>query len=131
VGSQTASAGSPSAHVRDSNKVTLDQLPQAVVGDITTAIGPHQRRADVGRVDEDVVRRGPDAERVDGRVLQQQQVLVVAVIEEPALQGEGLVVGDPAQPADAQRSGQRGGQSSASQSRVSSTVLIRSRKLAA
>ena len=69
---------------------------------------------------------GPDAEGVDGRVLEEQEVLLGAPLVEGALELVGLAIGDAAKPPDPQ-----GCQSSASQSRVSRISLIRTRKLAA
>ena len=69
-------------------------------------------------------------------VLQQQQVVVGGVGVEAALEGQGVVVGDPAEPADPE--GRTGGvrrrltqRISASQSRVSIISLTRCRNAAA
>jgi len=59
------------------------------------------------------------------RVLEQQQVVVVAVAEQATLQGVGVGVADPPEPPDAQRPA---GHSSAAQSRVSSSSFTRCTK---
>ena len=69
---------------------------------------------------------GPHTERVDGGVLEEQQVLFASALVEGALQSVGLAERNSTEPADVQLR-----QSSASQSRVSRMSLIRTRKLAA
>ena len=66
-----------------------------------------------------------DAERVDVRMLEQQQVVVAARLEQRVLEVECLAVGHAAQPPHSQ------GHSSASQSRVSMISLTFTRKWAA
>jgi len=97
-----------------------------VVGDVAASVRPHELGAHRGRGHEDVAEIGPHAERVDVRVLEQQEVLVATPFVEGALQLVGLAERNATEPADVQRR-----QSSASQSRVSRMSLIRTRKLAA
>ena len=81
--------------------------------------------ADLRRVDEDVTIVGVRAERVDVRVLQQEEVVVLGLDGQGVLQRGGLVVRDRPEGPDAQH--RPGPQSSAAQSRVprSSATLAR------
>ena len=106
-----------------------DQLTGPVVGDVAAAADADEVGPDRGRVAAQVVlevRARPVREHVG--VLEQQQVLPGAVVEQGLLDRQRLAVGDGPQPADAQR---RGDHSSADQSLVSRISLIRRRKLAA
>ena len=131
---------------RQGDDRVADELTGAVVGDVAAAVHRNQFGTDDGRVDEHVggeVGRGAVREHV--RVLEQQQVVVVATREQRRLHGERFAVRHAAEPADAQGTRppdgrrarptgrlvhQRVGQSSASHSRVSMMSLILTRKLA-
>jgi hypothetical protein len=91
-----------------------------VVGDVAAAVGLHQFRSDVAGRDEDVVERRPHPERVDVRVLEQEEV-VGGPAPERVLERVRVAVADAAEPADAERHCY----SSCSQSRVSMISLMR------
>ena len=78
-----------------------DQLPGAVVGDVPSPVGVHHLGADGGGVDQDMGRVGAHAERVHVRVLEEKEVPSVGT-EQTALQGDGVLVADLAQPPDPQ-----------------------------
>ncbi len=112
------SVGHPSAALAgDGQNRIADQLTWAVVGDVAPTVRPYELRTHGGRVDEDVVELPVHAERVHVRMLEQQQPVLPTVLEQAVLQRERVVVGDPPEPTYVQA------QSSASQSRVSITVL--------
>ena len=98
-----------------------------MVGDVAPPVGRLEIGADGGRRHQQMGRVGVAAEGVDVGVLEEQQVLFVAAVE-GALEGQGLLVGDPAQPAGPQHVGHA---SSASQSRVSMIVRMVWRNLEA
>ena len=79
-----------------------DQLPRTVVGDVTPAVGTEHGRPDRCRVVKDVRRVGTHPERVDARVLEQQQVVVGRATCQGVLEVERLGVGDQSEAADAQ-----------------------------
>jgi hypothetical protein len=99
-----------------------------VVGDVAAAVDVEQLGADGRGIHEHVRRVGLRPERVDVRVLEQQQVLVFGALVQRALQHVGLAVRDPPEPTRLQVAGHA---SSASQSRVSSTSRIALRNDAA
>ena len=112
-----------------------DELARPVEGDVSATVGAHQIGTDLGRRRQQVAEVGPHAERVDGRVLEQQQPVVGTIEtrsrpgrEQPLLQRMRVGVGHRAQPAHAQRGGHA---SSAAQSRVSRICLTSRRKAAA
>ena len=71
-----------------------------MVGDVTTPVGAGQLGTNCTRRHQQVAEVGPDAQGVDGWVLEEQQVVVGALLEQAALQVERLAVRNPAQPAD-------------------------------
>ena len=82
-----------------------DELARPVVGDVATPVGAHQVGPDVGGWHEDVAHVGPHAQRVDVRVLEQQQVIVGRAGVKGPLQGPRLAVGHLAEPPRAERHG--------------------------
>ena len=113
-----------------------DELPRTVEGDVAAPVGPFEVGADLTGGRQEVLGGRPDAECVDGMVLEQQQVVVGALGEDPLLEGEGVPVADPAQPADPERPAPGHGPSSPAghsptQSLDSSTSRTRRRKDAA
>ena len=72
-------SATPATVGSDEDRVA-DELAGAVVGDVAAAVGLHQLGADLGRRHEQVAQVGPHAERVDVRVLEQQQVVVGASV---------------------------------------------------
>ncbi len=92
------------------------ELAGTVVGHVAAAVGALERRADRRGVDEDVPVVGVRAERVDVRVLQQEEVVVRGLAGQRVLQRGGLVVRDRPEGPDAQH--RPAPQSSAAQSRV-------------
>ena len=74
-----------------------------MVGDVTAPVGAHEVGADRRRRHEHVGGIGRLAERVDVRVLEEEQVVVGGALEERPLELVGLPVRDPPEPADAQR----------------------------
>ena len=64
---------------------------------VRTTLGP-----DGGGVHQQVVQRPPRPQGEDVRVLEQEQVVVGRVDEQPVLEGVGVLVGDPPQPPDPQ-----------------------------
>jgi hypothetical protein len=106
-----------------------DELARAVIGDVAAAVGVHELRTHgVGR-DEHVLAVGARPERVDVRVLEQEQVVVAGLAMQRALEVVRLRVGHPAQLAHPQPV--RAQSSSASQSRVSRSVRTAFRNAAA
>ena len=95
-----------------------------MVGDVAAPVGLDQLGPDVGGPDEQVGQVGPDTEGEDVRVLEQQQVVLVAP-EQTVLERVGVLVADRPEPPDPER------QSSISQSRVSMISRSRARKAAA
>ena len=79
-----------------------DELARPVVGDVAPAVGADEVGADVGGRDEHVAEVGAHAERVYVGVLEQQEVVVGAALEQRPLQVVGLGVGNGAEPADAE-----------------------------
>lgn len=96
-----------------------------MVGDVAAPVGAHHLGAQGLGVDEEVVEGAAGAQGDDVGVLQQQQVVVGRVSEEPPLEGVRVGVGHPPQPPDAQH------YSSASQSRVSMISRSRARNATA
>ena len=76
-----------------------DQLPGPVVGDVAAPVGGHQLPSLGLDVDQDVGGRRRASEGDHVGMLEQQDVVVVVGLESP-LQGEGVVVRDPAEPPD-------------------------------
>ncbi len=114
------------APLRERHDRVADQLPRAVVRDVTAAIRAHQLRAHARRRYEHVLGIRARAQRVDVRMLEQQQVVVGRALVQRALQPVALGVGHPTEPAGPQHHS-----SSASQSRCSSTSFIAPRNAAA
>ena len=104
------------------------ELARAVVGHVAAPVGRLEVGAHVGRRHQQVRRIGLAPQRVDVGMLEEQQIVAGRARMESALEGEGLPVGDPAQPAGPQRGSHA---SSASQSRVSMIVRIVCRNLEA
>ncbi len=102
------------------------ELAGPVVGHVAAAVGALERGPDGARVDEHVALVGVRAERVDVRVLEEQEVVVGGLTGQGVLQRRGLVVRDRPQRADAQHP--RPPYSSAAQSRVPSRSDTRARK---
>jgi len=133
IGHGVGHAAAPLA--RQVQQRVADQLPRTVEGDVAAPVGTLQVRAHlVGRCQQ-VSGAGPHTERVDGVVLEQEQVVVGAVLVDALLQRQRVAVADPSQPADPEgprrhRWG-RGGHNSVSQSRVSITWRTRPRNAAA
>ncbi len=73
-----------------------------IIGLIGIAVGAHELGTDAGGIDEHVRRVGPHAERVDVRVLEQEQVVVVAASPQGVLEGERVSVAHATEPADPQ-----------------------------
>ena len=80
-----------------------DQLTRTVEGDVAAPVGTFEVGTDLLGGRQQVLGVRPHAQRVDGMVLEQQQVVVGALGEESPLEGEGVPVADPAQPADPER----------------------------
>ena len=80
-----------------------DQLSRPVVGDVAASVGPDELGAHLSRRAEQVPEVAAHAERVDVRVLEQEQVVVDTLGEQPPLERVGVAVADPPQPADVQR----------------------------
>jgi hypothetical protein len=116
-------AAPPPRHREDR---VADQLAGPVVGDVAAPVGPDEVRPHGRGLDQHVGGVGPHPERVDVRVLEQEQV-VVGPGPQARLEGERVGVGDPPQPADPQP----GQAISAAQSRVSRISLTLARKAAA
>ena len=97
-----------------------------VVSNIAAAVGLDELRPDAARLHEHVLGAGPHAKRVDVGMLDKEQVVLTAAVEQGVLEGECLPVPDAPKGANPQR---RAGvwrgwhrlYSSASQSRVSIT----------
>jgi hypothetical protein len=135
--------GTPAAPRRERHDRVPDELAGTVVGHVAAAVRRHEIGADARGGHEHVRRIGAAAERVDVRVLEQQQVVVRRVGMQPALERLGLAVGHPAEPARVQPRGRacsglgrrrrrhRSYSSSASQSRPSMTCWIERRNDAA
>ena len=94
-------APGPSGDVEDR---IADELAGPVVGDVAAAVGLHELGADRLGVDQHVLGLGPHAERVDVRVLEQQQVVARSARAEGALQSVGVPVADAPEPADVELS---------------------------
>ena len=125
--------GHPAAPLAgDSEDRVADELAGTVVGDFAAPVGLHHLGPQGLHVGQQVPPLPPPAQGHHVGVLQQQQVVVAGAAVEPPLQGQGVAVADPPQPADAQGGGGRADQrTSASQSRVSMISLTRCRKAAA
>jgi len=77
-----------------------DQLTGTVIGDVAAAldrheVGSHRRRITL----QVLVEFGPRTVREDVRMLEEQQMVVVAVLEQRGLERESLQVRNSAQPA--------------------------------
>ena len=87
-----------------------DQLARPVVGDLAATLDALDldaaRASSLGRR-EDVRRVGVPPERQDGGMLEQQQLVADptgrALVDEPLLEGLGVAVGDPPEPARLER----------------------------
>ena len=90
-------------HVHDG---VPDQLAGTVIGDVAAALHRHQIGTDRRRIDEHVGGQiGTRTVREHVRMLEQQQVVAGAVLEQRLLQRERLAVRHASEPADAQRTG--------------------------
>ena len=112
------------------------QLSRPVVGHLAAPVGLHDRAAQRLDIDQQVLPPPAPAQRHHMGVLQQQQVIVGGVGVEAALERQGVLVGNPAEPADPKRRAGgglrcRAQRISASQSRVSMISLTRCRNAAA
>ena len=108
-----------------------DELTGPVIRDVTAALDGDEVGPDRGRVAPQVGGEiGVGAVGEDVVVLEQQQVLFGAVVEQRLLHGQCFAIGHPPQPSDPQQ-GARRHQNSEDQSRVSSSSLTRLRKPAA
>ena len=116
--------------LRERDDRVADELARAVIRDVAAAVGVDELGADRRGIAQDVLALRARTERVHVRVLLQQQVLLVGVLVHRALQRLRLAVRDEPEPAHLQR-GRGRHASSASQSRVSSTVRISLRNDAA
>ena len=125
--------GHPAAPLAgDGEDRVADELARPVVGDLAAPVGLHHLGPEGLNVGQQVAPAAPAAQGHHVGVLQQQQMVVAGAAVQPPLQGQGVAVGDPPQPADAQGRVRPGGQrTSASQSRVSMISLTRCRKAAA
>ena len=103
-----------------------DELARPVIGDVAPAIRDARGRRRPCRRHQHVGRVGGGAERVHVRVLEQQQVVVTGTRVERALELVGFAVRNATEPSCAEHQS-----SSASQSRVSSSVCIARRNAAA
>ena len=79
-----------------------DELARTVVRDVAAAVGAHEGGAHARRRHEHVLERRLRAERVDVRVLEQQQVVTCRVLVQAPLERVGVGVPDPPEPADDQ-----------------------------
>ncbi len=78
-----------------------DELTRPVVGDVAAALDGDEVGADRGRIAPQVgLEIGPPAVREDVGVLEQQQVLLPAVLEQRRLDRQRFEVWHPPQPAD-------------------------------
>jgi hypothetical protein len=80
-----------------------DELARAVVGDVAAAVGSLVLGTVHARLCEKVLGTGPHPKRVDVAVLEQEQVLRVAVPEERVLHRECVAIADATKPADVKR----------------------------
>ena len=113
-----------------------DQLARTVVGDVAASLHRHEFGAHRHRVDPHVdVEVGPRSVGEDVWVLQQEEVVGRAVLEQHGLQGQGLAIRHAPEPTHTKRTGRHAcgqtRQSSANQSRVSRSCLIAVRNPAA
>ena len=109
-----------------------DQLSRTVIGDVATSIHADEFRSDMCWVDENIgAQIGTRAVGEHVRMLEQQQMVGGAVAEQRLLDGEHLAVRHATEPAHMQRLGRARHQSSAPQSRVSSSSLTLTKKPAA
>ena len=76
-----------------------DQLPGPVVGDVASAVGSHQLGTDRLGWHQYVLLLGPHTERVHMGMLEEKQIVVGGPGEQGALEGVGVVVADPPEPA--------------------------------
>ncbi len=109
-------------------------LARTVERDVTPTVSHLKVGPYLLRRRQEVLGGGPHPQGVDGVVLQEQQVVVDAVLMDAPLQGQRIAVTHPPQPADAKRpGGQRcnAAQNSDSQSWVSMTSRNLARKAAA
>ena len=97
-----------------------------MVGDVAAPVGADQVGAQVVGAVEDVVERPPQAEGVDVRVLEEEQVGVGGPLEQGPLEGVG--VGERARPSHRAPAAARPRHSSWDQSRVSRMSRTRARK---
>jgi hypothetical protein len=93
-----------------------DELTRAVIRDVAAPVGRFEIGTDIGRRHEQVRRVSLPAERVDVRMLEQQEVIIHGAGVKGALEAQGLPVRDAPEPAGSQNGRHA---SSASQSRVS------------
>ena len=100
VGDGVGHAAGAAVLGRQGEDRVADELARSVVGDVTTPVGAGQLGTDRTRRHQHVAEVGPHAQGVDGWVLEEQQVVVGALLEQAALQVERLAVRNPAQPAD-------------------------------
>ena len=79
-----------------------DELSGTVVGDVTTPVGAAEFGTGGGGIHQQVRDGGPRTHRDDVGMLEQQQVVAGTVGVQAPLQRPGLVVADPAEPANGQ-----------------------------
>ncbi len=114
------------APVGEGDDRVADQLPGTVIRDVAAAIRTHEVGTDVRRRHQHVGRIGRGAEGEHVRVFEEQQVVVVGAPVERALELVGFAVRNATEPPRPEHQS-----SSASQSRVSSSVCIARRNAAA
>ena len=80
-----------------------DELTGSVVGHISAAVGHHELRAHLRGIDQHVASIGAGTQRVDVRMLEQQQMIGRRPREQAVLQRQRVVVVDRPEPARVQR----------------------------
>ena len=78
-------------------------MSRSVVGDVATSISLDHFGADLSRRSQQVFEGGPQPERVDGVMLQKQEMVLGGgreVAMDPLLDNQGVAVADLAQPPD-------------------------------
>ncbi len=82
-----------------------DQLARAVVGDVAAAVGAHELGPERLGIAQHVGRVGPDPEREDVAVLEDEQIVVAGALGEGPLERVCLLVADSPEASDAQHRG--------------------------
>ncbi len=143
IGERVDEHGLERAHVRDDvahavaplgqrDDRVSDELTRTVVRDVAATVGVDEIGTDRLRRHEHVRRVGSRAERVDVRVLEQEQVVVVGSLVERSLECVGIRVRDAPEPSGPERHPRGRGQSSSdAQSWCSSRSRIAARNAAA